>query len=34
MTLLAVAAPVVSPHFLWWGRKLSVANKGAGSVGS
>lgn len=33
MARVAVAVPAVSPHFLWWGRKLSAANKGAGYVG-
>lgn len=34
MAPIAVAAPDSSPHFLWWGRKLRAANKGAGSIGS
>lgn len=34
MAPVAVAVPAVSPHFLWLGRKLSAANKGAGNVES
>lgn len=34
MAPIAVAAPDGSPHFLWWGRKLRAANKGAGIIGA